>query len=301
MQKIIPHLWFDKEAREVAEFYVSAFGGDSMVRNVQMIHDTPSGDAEMVKFRLRGYEFQSISAGPRFHCNSSISFFVNFDPSRDTHARENLDSLWRILSDCGKAFMPIDKYHFSERYGWIQDRYGVSWQLILTNPAGDQRPDIAPSLMFVGSVAGRAEEAMKFYAATFGDSKVGGIFRYGPNQLPDKEGTVAFEDFMLLGQWFAAMDSAMPHMPAFNEAISLMVMCESQQEIDRYWNALSSDPKAEQCGWCRDKFGVSWQIIPSIMGEMMKGTGEQRARVTSAFLKMKKFDIGALKRVFAGA
>jgi predicted 3-demethylubiquinone-9 3-methyltransferase (glyoxalase superfamily) len=110
MQKITPHLWFDKEAREAAEFYVSAFGGDSGLTNATIIPDTPSGDVELVVFRLLGYEFMAISAGPLFRINPSISFMVNFDPSRRAEAKPALDTLWGKLADGGTALMPLDKY-----------------------------------------------------------------------------------------------------------------------------------------------------------------------------------------------
>jgi predicted 3-demethylubiquinone-9 3-methyltransferase (glyoxalase superfamily) len=110
-----------------------------------------------------------------------------------------------------------------------------------------------------------------------------------------------FSDFMLGDQWFAAMDSALEHEFAFNEAISFLVPCESQEQIDYYWEKLSAMPEAEQCGWLKDKYGLSWQVWPTAMGEMMtKGTPEQVARVTEAFLPMKKFDIAALKRAYEG-
>jgi predicted 3-demethylubiquinone-9 3-methyltransferase (glyoxalase superfamily) len=147
MQKIIPHLWFDKEAREAAGFYASLFS-NSRITNITTIREvpTPTGDSDIVSFELSGQAFMAINAGPIFKFNPSISFIVNFDPSRDKNARENLDLLWRQLSQDGTAFMPLDKYPFSERYGWIQDRYGLSWQLILSNPEGEERPAIVPSL-----------------------------------------------------------------------------------------------------------------------------------------------------------
>jgi predicted 3-demethylubiquinone-9 3-methyltransferase (glyoxalase superfamily) len=300
MNKITPHLWFDKEAKQAAEFYVSAFGGDSAVTSTTPIRDTPSGDVEIVAFRLLGHEFMSISAGPLFRINPSISFMVNFDPSQRADARQALDALWGRLADGGSALMPLDKYPFSEHYGWIQDRYGVSWQLILTNPAGEVRPNIIPSLLFTKDVCGKAEAAMQFYTSVFSESKQGIIARYGPDQAPDKEGTVMFEDYMLHGQWFASMDSAHAHKFAFNEAVSLMVSCDTQAEIDYYWDKLSAVPEAEACGWLKDRFGVSWQIVPSQMGELMGGSAQQRERVTQAFLKMKKFDIATLRQAYNG-
>jgi predicted 3-demethylubiquinone-9 3-methyltransferase (glyoxalase superfamily) len=300
MPKITPHLWFDKEARQAAEFYTSVFP-DSKITSLTTITDTPSGDTEMVSFELAGQSFMAISAGPLFKFNPSVSFFVNFDPSRDKNARQNLDILWDKLSQGGTALMPLQQYPFSERYGWVQDKNGLSWQLILSNPAGEPRPVIVPSLLFVKAVAGRAEEAINFYTSIFKPSRVGSLQRYGPEQEPDKEGTLMFADFMLFDQWFAAMDSAFAHDFAFNEAISFIVRCEDQAEIDQYWDRLSAVPEAEQCGWLKDRFGVSWQIVPAGMDAMMqRGTPEQIARVTQAFLKMKKFDLAELQKAYDG-
>lgn len=307
MQKIVPHLWFDKEAKEAAEFYTSIFP-HSRVTNTTVLRDTPSGDCDIVSFELWGQSFMSISAGPLFQLNPSVSFIVNFDPllfkdspSPEQAAREQLDTLWDKLSEGGTPIIPIDKYAFSHRYGWIQDKYGVTWQLMLTDPAGEPRPAIIPSLMFVGDNLGRAEEAISFYLSVFKDSKPGTIHRYGVNSAPDKEGHVMFADFMLENQWFGAMDSAHEHQFSFNEAISLMVYCRDQNEIDYYWGKLSAVPEAEQCGWLKDKFGLSWQIVPERMDEMMATKDPARLkRVTEAFLPMKKFDLAELGRAYEG-
>lgn len=300
MQKITPHLWFNNEAREATNFYISLFP-HSQISNITTIHEvpTPNGDCDIISFELSGFPFVAINAGPLFKFNPSISFIVNFDPAQDNNALKNLDILWEKLAQGGKILMPLDKYFFSDRYGWIQDKYGLSWQLILSKPEKEQRPFIIPSMMFVGTVAGRAEEAVNFYLSVFKNSKQGFVARYGKGQEPDQEGTIMFSDFMIGQQWFAAMDSARKHEFAFNEAISLLIPCESQQEIDYYWDKLSADPKSEQCGWLKDKFGVSWQVWPTAMGEMMRiGTPEQIDRVTKAFLPMKKFDIASLQRAF---
>lgn len=296
MQKITPHLWFDKEAKEAASFYASVFEDDSEVTNVTTLHDTPSGDADVVSFKLWGYSFMAISAGPLFKFNPSISFMVNFDPSQDENAKTRIDAMWAKLSEGGKTLMPLDAYPFSERYGWVEDRYGVSWQLILTNPEGEERPRIIPSLLYVTDECEAAEEATDFYISVFKNSKRGAITRYPSGMEPNKEGAVMFTDFMLEGQWFAAMDgSSRMHTFAFNEAISFMVNCDTQEEIDYYWEKLSAVPESEQCGWLKDQYGVSWQIVPKILDELMSGDEEKVARVTEAFLKMKKFDIATLK------
>ena len=307
MQKVVPHLWFDKEAVEAAQFYTSIFP-ESRVTSTTRFEDTPSGDGDIVLFEIWNQKFWAISAGPLFKFNPSISFMVNFDPllfgsseNPAQAAREKLDEVWNALADGGTVLMPLDKYPFSERYGWVSDKYGLSWQLILTNPEGDPRPPIVPSMMFVGEQCGRAEKAINFYASVFENVKTGVIHRYPEGMSPDKAGTVMFADFQLEGSWFAAMDSAHEHKFAFNEAVSLLVNCDDQQEVDYLTAKLSAVPEAEQCGWVKDKFGVSWQISPTILEEIfVNGSREQINRVTQALLPMKKLDIAALKRAFAG-
>ena len=303
-QGITPHLWFDQEAKQAAEFYCSLFPR-SEISNITVLHDTPSdtpsGDTDIVTFTLGGQPFMAINAGPLFTFNPAISFMVNFDPSRDPNARENLDKAWEKLSEGGKALMPLQEYPFSKRFGWIEDKYGLSWQLILMNPDGEERPFIIPALMFAGKKAGQAEDALSFYLSVFKRTKMGSILRFQKGMDPDKEGTVQFADLMVEGTWFALMDSAYEHRFDFNEAVSFIVNCEDQKSLDYYWEKLSAVPEAEQCGWLKDKFGVSWQIVPMAMDEMMaKGTREQIDRVTQAFLPMKKIIIADLEKAYKG-
>ena len=298
--KIIPHLWFDTQAKESAEFYCSIFP-NSKITDITVLQNTPSGDCDVVSFELAGQQFMSISAGPIFKINPSISFFVNFDPSKDPKARENLDATWSKLSEGGQALMALDEYPFSKRYGWIQDKYGVSWQLILADPSGEERPFIVPSLLFTGDVSGKAREATDYYISIFKNSKRGALAEYPEGMEPDKPGTLMYSDFTLNGQWFAAMDSAHDHKFGFNEAVSLLINCDTQEEIDYFWQKLSTVPEAEQCGWCKDKWGVSWQVSPTILGELMtKGTQEQVNRVTAAFMPMKKLEIEPLIAAYNG-
>jgi predicted 3-demethylubiquinone-9 3-methyltransferase (glyoxalase superfamily) len=298
-EPITPHLWFDTQAREAAEFYCSVFP-DSKIDAVVRLRETPSGDCDVVSFTLAGQPFMAISAGPLFKFNASVSFFVRFDPSRDRQAREHLDALWAALIDGGQALMALDAYPFSPRYGWLQDRYGLSWQLFLAAPAGEPRPLITPSLMFTGDVCGKAEEAGAFYRSVFEGSREGQLARYPAGRAPDCEGTVMFSDFRLDATWFAAMDSAHPHGFTFNEAVSFVVTCRDQAEVDRYWEQLTSVPEAEQCGWCKDRFGLSWQVTPAVLGEIMT-SGDQATidRVTRAFLPMHKLDAAAIEAAAA--
>ncbi len=293
MQKITPHLWFDKEAEEAAKFYTSVFK-DSKINNTTTLHNTPSGTVDIVTIEILGQEFTLISAGPLFKFNPSVSFLVA------CKTKGEVDALWGKLSERGTALMDLGEYPFSEKYGWVQDRYGLSWQVMFMGEHKIKQ-NITPTLMFVSKQCGRAEEAINFYATVFHDTKVGDILRYSKGEEPDQEGTIKHAAFMLEGQEFAAMDSARVHNFTFNEAISFMVHCEMQEEIDHYWDKLSAVPEAEQCGWLKDKYGVSWQIVPTTMDEMMKnGSREQIDRVTQAFLPMKKFDIAKLKKAYEG-
>lgn len=293
MQKITPHLWFDKEAQEAARFYTSLFK-NSKIKSINTLDNTPSGSVDLVSIELAGQEFALISAGPLFKFNPSVSFLIACG------TKDEVNAFWEELSEGGSVMMPLQEYPFSEWYGWTQDRYGLSWQVMLMGERpGTQK--ITPTLMFVGPVCGKAKEAIDFYASVFSDSSIGAIMRYENGEDPDKPGTIKHASFTLEGQHFAAMDSARMHDFAFNEAISFIINCEGQEQVDYYWNKLSADPKAEQCGWLKDKYGLSWQVVPTEMAQMMaSGDSVKLARVTEAFLEMKKFDIAKLKKAFDG-
>lgn len=208
MQKIIPHLWFDKEAKEAATFYTSVFP-ESKITSTTLLQNTPSGDCDIVSFEIWNKQFMAISAGPLFAFNPSTSFIVNFDPllfggatpEAGKAALEAINYAWEQLSQGGKILMPIDAYPFSKRYGWLQDKYGVSWQLMLTDPEGEQRPAIIPSLLFTDSKCGQAEEALRYYQSIFRNTQPGSIFPYPAGMEPDKEGTVMYGDVKLEDTW----------------------------------------------------------------------------------------------------
>ncbi len=293
MEKITPHLWYDKDAKEAGAFYASVFP-DSRVKSTVVLHDTPSGSVDVVTIELAGHEFTLISAGPLFKFTPAISFLVACD------TKEEVDKLWSELSRGGTALMELGAYPFSEWFGWTQDRYGLSWQVMYVgNWPITQK--ITPTLMFTGQQSGKAEEAMTFYASVFHDSKINSINRYGAGEEPDREGTVRHAVFTLEGQELAAMDSAHPHGFGFNEAISLQVHCDTQQELDYYMDKLSSDPSAEQCGWLKDKYGLSWQVVPNEMDELLASDDQAKIdRVTQAFLKMKRIDLAKLREAAEG-
>jgi predicted 3-demethylubiquinone-9 3-methyltransferase (glyoxalase superfamily) len=291
MQTVTPHLWFDKEAKEAAALYTSIFK-DSKIKDATTLQNTPSGTVDLLTIELLGQEFRFLNAGPLFKFTPAVSFLVA------CNTKEEVDALWNELSKGGSALMELGEYPFSERYGWTEDRYGLSWQVMFMGERQIEQK-ITPTLMFVGDQCGRAEAAINFYASVFDNAKIGHILRYGANELPDKAGTIKHARITLEEGSFAVMDSARAHNFNFNEAISFMVHCDTQKEIDYFWSKLSADPKAEQCGWLRDKFGLSWQIVPRLMDEILQDKNETRvARVIEAFLKMKKFDVAKLKEAY---
>lgn len=291
MQKIIPHLWFDKEAQEASIFYMSLFEG-SKLKNKMILNDTPSGTVEMITLELAGQEFMLLSAGPEFKFTPAVSFLIACNTVAE------VDMLWEKFMENGEALMPLDTYPFSDKYGWVTDKYGLSWQVMYMGDL-EIKQKITPTLMFVGDQCGNTEEAVLFYTSVFSDSKIGDILKYGEDSGPNKPGTIQHVEFTLENQSFAAMDSAYEHNFTFNEAISFIVSCETQEEIDYYWDKLSAVPEAEQCGWLKDKYGFSWQIVPTIMNDMMQNKDAAKlAQVTEAFLKMKKFDIAELIKAY---
>ena len=292
-QKIVPHLWFDTEAEEAVQWYTSIFP-DSEIIAKDTLADTPSGDTTQMVFKLMGYEFMAISAGPYAVKNPSISFIVQVDKENE----ELIDKLYKELKKDGQVLMPLDKYPFNDKYAWVQDKYGTSWQLWLREHRSGKN-NIVPSLMFANGNKGKAKEAMKLYVDTFKKSEHLASLNFPPGMEPDTDDMIMHAEARLGKKRFAFKDSGHKHDFNFSEGISLLVKCDDQKEIDKYWEKLSAVPEAEECGWLKDKFGVSWQIVPKVMDDMFEhGTSEQLARVTQAFLKMKKFDIEQLEEAY---
>jgi predicted 3-demethylubiquinone-9 3-methyltransferase (glyoxalase superfamily) len=296
MQKIIPNLWYDDKAEEAVNFYTSIFKNSkkgSVTRYGEegaKVSGRPKGSVMTVTFELEGQRFTALNGGPLFSFTPAVSFFVGCEST------EEIEKRWRSFSKGGTVLMELDKYPFAEKFGWLQDKYGLSWQLILA----DRPQKITPCLMFVGERAGKAEEAMNHYVSLFPDSAIARIERYGKGG-PDPEGTVMHGVFSLHGQEFIAMDSALPHPFGFTEAISFLVECESQKEIDRLWQKLTEHGEEGQCGWLKDRYGLSWQISATVLSEMLEDPDPVKLeRLMKVFFQMKKVDIKALRRAYEG-
>jgi predicted 3-demethylubiquinone-9 3-methyltransferase (glyoxalase superfamily) len=272
---IYPCLWFDGNAKAAAEFYCSIFNHSKIINDNQMV----------VRFEIEDKLVMALNGGPMFKINPSISLFVTCE------TEEEIETIWNKLIEGGSAMMHLDQYPWSKKYGWVVDKFGMTWQLILGElPASGQK--IIPCFLFVGEQFGKAQEAIKQYTSIFPNSEIRRLEISGAGE-PQPEGSLKFGDFTLQNELFAAMDGLGEHQFQFSEGVSLVVECETQDEIDAYWNKLTEGGSESQCGWLKDKFGVSWQVVPSILSELMSDP-EKAPRVVQTFLKMKKFDIETL-------
>jgi predicted 3-demethylubiquinone-9 3-methyltransferase (glyoxalase superfamily) len=292
MQKIVPFLWFDGKAGEAANFYASIFKNSKIDRITHYgeAGPGPKGTVMSVIFQLEGQEFYALNGGPQFTFSPAISFFFNCE------TQEEINDLWNKLSESGTILMELEKYPFSEKFGWVEDKFGVSWQLNLAS----RRQKITPFLTFVGKQSGKAEEAINFYVSLFKNSSIDKIEHYDTGEEQLKE-TVMYAIFSLDGQEFMAMDGGREHPFTFTEAISLFVNCETQAEVDQLWEKLSKGGENQGPGWIKDKYGVSWQIVPTVLGELLNDTDPEKSkRVMNAMLQMGKIDIEKLKQAYEG-
>jgi predicted 3-demethylubiquinone-9 3-methyltransferase (glyoxalase superfamily) len=289
MQKIVPFLWFDHQAEEAANFYASLFK-DSKIDSINRYSEGPmQGKVLTIVFQLEGQRFMALDGGPHFQFTPAVSFFVNCESIEET------DRLFEQLSVDGSVLIPLQAYPFSERFAWITDKYGVSWQLNY----GKRSQKITPFLMFVGKLAGNAEKAINLYTSLFEKSNIVNIERFTADEEPT--GTVKLAIFNLYGQEFMAIDSYLDHAFTFSGAISFFVNCEGQEEVDRLWDALTQDGEEQMCGWLVDRFGVTWQIIPTTLIDMLTDPDSEKSkRATDAMLKMRKIEIDKIKRVYLG-
>lgn len=294
-QKITPFLWFDNSAEEAAKFYTSMFNNSHVATVTRYseagakISGQEKGSVMTVAFRLEGQDFAAINGGPVFEINPSVSFFVSCDTIGE------IDGLWEKLSKDGTVLLKLSEYSFSERFGWLKDKFGVTWQLMLVG--SEQK--ITTFLTFTGNQYGKAEEAINFYISLFRNSRIIHIDRYSEGEA-GREGTVKNAKFSLDGIEFMAIDAAGEHQFHFNPAISLVVKCRTQEELDFFWDKLSDggEEKAQQCGWLQDRYGLSWQVIPAELHRIMSDQDSGRSeRVMEALLKMKKIDIRTLQNV----
>jgi len=275
-EPITPCLWYNGQAKEAADLYCSVFN------NAKITAQSPI----VTGINVSGQNITLLDGGPMYQPNPSISFYYICDNE------EELDRIWDAFSKEGTVMMPLDKYPWSKKYGWITDKFGISWQLALSDMS-EVGQKITPCFLFTGKQYGRVDEAIAHYSNIFEDASVDGILRYGANELPDEEGKVKHAQINLNGQKFMLMESAHAHPFTFSEGVSLTIHCETQQEIDHYWERLTESGEESMCGWLKDKFGVSWQIIPTMLSKLMSDPAKA-GKAAKAFMAMRKFNIEQL-------
>jgi predicted 3-demethylubiquinone-9 3-methyltransferase (glyoxalase superfamily) len=267
-------LWFDGKSKEAFLFYKEVFG------DVELISENPFA----VNYNLFGRRFMHLNGGPGFTINPSVSFFISAE------SQTELESIWVNLIQGGSVLMPLGEYPWSAQYGWCADKYGVNWQLMLGHESSCK---VMPNLMFTGDNSGKADEAINFYTSLFDQSNILQISHYEEAE-PDVTGYIKYAQFELNGLPFGAMDSSADHQFNFNEAVSFVITVDTQEEIDHYWNLFAESGKPGRFGWIKDKYGVSWQVVPSILGKLMTNPASA-PKATYAFMQMSKFIIADLE------
>lgn len=278
---IYPCVWFNDKGSEAAKYYCEIFPNTKL--------ESDSGMVQMLS--MNGQKMMFLTAGPQFQANPSISFLIANEDEKET------ERLYNALADGGIPLMPLDSYPFSKKYGWVKDKYGITWQLY-TGERGNTDQYFTPTMMFVGDNNGRAKEAIDFYTSLFPNSSVEGIMHYADGEEGDTPENIQHAQFSINGYTLACMDSSLDHKFNFDEGISITVMTKDQEETDHYWSNFIKDGGAESmCGWCKDKFGVSWQIVPKQLLELgiNNPDKEKGQKVFQAMMKMKKIVIADLE------
>ncbi len=278
---IFPCLWFNENGREAAEFYIETFGGE-ITADTQMV----------INLNVFDQKLMLLNAGPQFEKNASVSFMVLCE------TEEEVEKYWKNLSQDGIILMDLGEYPWSKKYGWVRDEFGVTWQVYLGEKQGDQK--IVPTLMFIHENNGKAQKAMELYTSIFPNSKIGNVLKYGDgvgNESHEIAENIQHADFEIDGYTFFCMDNSYDHQFDFSEGISIVVMTDDQEETDHYWNCLTKNGGRESmCGWLKDEFGVSWQIVPKKLLELMNDPNREKSvKVITAMMQMKKIVIADLE------
>lgn len=272
---IVPCIWLDDQAKAAAEFYRSVFPETELTAQSSLVSE----------ISISGQKLIFLDGGPRFKPNTSISFFVDCSDEHEAHR------IWGELSADGKILMPLNAYPWSELYGWVEDMYGVSWQINIGS--GEVTQTVIPCLLFSAEVYGKANAAIELYSSMFDDVKINALERFSASDKKEKEGNIKYAELSVNGQLLRLMETAADNGFRFDEGVSLTVYCDTQEEIDHYWYGFTANGEESMCGWLKDEFGVSWQIIPSVLGKLMSDPAKA-PKAVEAFMRMRKFNIDEL-------
>ncbi|QDP84286.1 VOC family protein [Chryseobacterium sp. SNU WT5] len=282
---IFPCLWFNGNGEKAAKFYCKTFGGS-----------ISADSGVVINIELFSQKMMLLNAGPQFEKNASISFMVLCE------SEEEIQRYWESFSEGGLVLMELAEYPWSKKYGWIRDQFGVTWQFNLGDGPIEQK--IIPTLMFINKNNGKAQKAMDFYTSVFPHSKIGSALKYGEgvgNKQDEVSENIQHADFAIDGYHFFCMDNSHKHQFDFNEGISIVVMTDNQKETDHLWNALIANGGRESmCGWLKDQFGVSWQIVPKRLLELMNDfdNPQKAQKVVQSMMTMQKIEISELERAY---
>lgn len=276
---IYPCIWFNNNGAEAAAYYCDIFPATSITENTGLV--------QMLSINNQNMMF--LNGGPQFQPNASVSFLIANEDEKET------ERLYHRLAVAGIALMPLDSYPFSKKYGWVRDRFGITWQLY-TGEKGNTNQYFMPTLMFLNQQNGKAKEAISWYTSLFPNSNTEGILEY-PLGGEDIAGNVQHAQFHLNGYTLGCMDSSIQHSFNFDEGISMVVLTNNQEETDYYWNGLTKNGgKESMCGWLKDKFGLSWQIVPQQLLTLINNSNKQKAKYAmNAMMQMNKIIIADLE------
>lgn len=268
---IYPCIWVEKPPKEVFDFYQSVFDNSGIDQDYEMV----------VYGRLENSAFMILGGNNNYRPNSSISFMVM---SKD---KEKTDRYYQALIKGGSALMPLDSYEWSSHYGWVIDKYGISWQLYTEDDHADEKStgSIVPTLMFANEQQGRCREALEHYRQIFPSMRIDGILDYPSGEFA---GQVMHTQFKIQDFTLMAMDSGVPQTFSFNDTISLTLLCKDQGGVDYYWDRLLKEGNAIQCGWLVDKFGIRWQVVPDGMDKLLfeHPQGEENMKRMMGMIKL---------------
>lgn len=269
-----PCLWFDNSASEAVGHYLSVFGDGEILQQSPMVTTAA----------IRGTKMMFLNGGPMYRPTPATSYFVYCGDVYE------IDRIYAALVDGGTIRMALGEYPWTSRYAWVQDKYGVDWQLDVDDIRSSQK--IVPALLFANEKSGLVKAAMDRYVGIFPESRILLEAPY-PESAGKPAGTLLFAQFRLRDMIVNAMSSPLPHDFDFSPGNSFVVECRDQADIDRFWTDLGEGGRYDRCGWLADRFGVSWQVVPAILGDLMADP-ERAPRVMKAFLQMIKFEIADL-------
>lgn len=265
-EKVVLHLWFDTQAMEAAKFYTSIFQNSKVIQSVKF-SDTPSGEAELVSFSLENVRFEAISAGPFLSINDSMRLVVF------CHSQAERDEYVNKLAG---------KVRSAENMTMVEDRFGVHWLLVMASSQTKQLPKICPLV----DAYGKAREMHDYYQGEF----------------TTKTDVMSYE----YNQWYVLELAGNPiifadisHGPSqYTGALSLLYLCENQQELDSFYQGFSAEVESEQCGWIVDKYGISWQIVPRMFLDFaQKLSPTTYQKINKQILTMKKIEIAQIEKL----